>query len=184
MTGRKIFGYFIVLFLLAGIGYGLTGYSWMPEPSALMYTNERYGLSLSYPDSYTLQEREVGNGERGHYSITIIDTVALANLPEAGEGPPSITIDIYQNDLDKLTVEQWIRNTSASNFKLSPDEVLIPNSVAGVEGLYYRWDGLYPGESIVIAHKGNIVVFSATHLSPDDQIRQDFNRLLGSVVLQ
>lgn len=180
---RKVAGYFITFVTLGTLIYGLTSFMRV-APSTVgeaSYTNTTYGISFMYPDSYRIEEREVGNGERGHFSLALIDKGI--DVPEAGEGPTAITIDVYQNNLDKLSVEKWIRNTADSNFKLSTDEKLIGITVGGVPGFYYHWDGLYQGESTVIAHKDNIVVFSATSLSPSDQIRNDYGKILGSVVL-
>jgi hypothetical protein len=94
-----------------------------------------------------------------------------------------MVVDIYQNNLDKLPLEKWIRETSFSNFKLSIDGRLTSASVADAEAYYYRWDGLYRGESYALAHKENIVVFSATYNAADDQIRNDFTQLRSSASL-
>lgn len=147
------------------------------------YQNSTYGISFKYPDTYALQAREVGNGERYHYSIVLIDKVALANLPQAGEGPPTITIDIFQNNLDNLFVEEWIRNTSDSNFKISLDGILTPTRVGGADAVTYFWDGLYRGQSVVLAHKGNILMLTVTYNASSDQIRADFSQMLSSVAL-
>ncbi len=181
---KKLAGYIIALVTLAAAAYGLTSVLWLPASvSMLGYENAQYGITFSYPDSYSIDGREVGNGERGHFAITLIAKKDKARVPTGGEGPPAITIDIYQNNLDKLSVENWIRNTSASNFKLSLNGKLTPIVAAGVKGFYYQWDGLYRGESTVIAHEGNILVFTATYLDAGDQIRTDFGQILSSVVL-
>src|SRR3989344_1427909 len=86
-----------------------------------MYSNATYGISFQYPDSYVLSERESGNGERAQHAITLMDKTAAANIPVGGEGPTAITIDIFQNNIDNQTVENWINNSSASNYKLSPN---------------------------------------------------------------
>lgn len=148
-----------------------------------VYQNERYGIAFKYPDTYALQEREVGNGERAHYSIVLADRIALEHMPKAGEGPPAITVDIYQNDIDKQSVDEWVRNTSASNFKISLDSTLMPARVAGADAEKYTWDGLYRGDSVVFAHRGSIIMMSVTYPTPRDQIRADFSDMLASVSL-
>src|SRR3989344_2423906 len=100
---------FIIALLIVLVG----GAYWYVQngeaPTGLEYTSEAYGMSFRYPETYELQEREVGNGERYHYSIVLIDKEALATLPQNGEGPPTINVDIFQNNLDQRTVEQWVR---------------------------------------------------------------------------
>jgi len=147
------------------------------------YHSATYGISFQYPDSYVLAERESGNGERAQHTITLMDKTAAANIPVGGEGPPAITIDIFQNNLEKQTVENWINNSSASNYKLSPDGTLTQASVAGAPALAYGWDGLYRGASIVFAHKQNIVMLSMTSLTAEDQIIFDFANLVASMRL-
>lgn len=148
------------------------------------YTNETYGISFTYPGTYVLEERDVGNSERWHHVITLMDREAAANIPQNGEGPTAITIDFIQNDINTLSIGDWVANDSRSNFKLSPDGELIHTTIAGKEALTYTWDGLYRGQSIVFAHKNAIVMISVTHLSLSDQIRVDFSNFLSSLRLQ
>lgn len=153
-------------------------------PTMQTYMSPAYGIVFAYPDTYALQEREVGNGERYHYTITLIDKEALANVPQNGEGPPAITIDIFQNNLDQLGIEAWVRGTSFSNFKLSPDGLISSTAVAGVPALTYAWDGLYRGESVVFAHNDNILMAGVQFLDRTDQIVTDFYSLLASLELK
>jgi predicted PurR-regulated permease PerM len=155
------------------------------EEENLTYSNDTYGVSFSYPDNYVVTERDMpGSAQRAHHSIVLMDKTAAENIPEGGEGPPTINVDIIQNNLDKQTPEQWIKNASISNYKLSPDGTIIEGEVAGVPSYTYTWDGLYRGESTVLEHKGNILMFSVTTLTPTDQIRYDFDGLLSSVTLK
>lgn len=149
------------------------------------YESAQYGISFRYPDTYVLTERDMeGSAQRRHHVITLMDKVAAANIPENGEGPTSITVEIFQNDLDKQDVEQWVKGTNNSNFKLSPDGTLSEGQVAGSPSVSYTWDGLYRGESTVFAHSQNIVMASVTYLTPSDQIRADFAAILASIALK
>lgn len=145
------------------------------------YVNHTYGISFEYPNTYQLREIEVGNAERAHYSITLADTEALRNLPEAGEGPPTITVDIFQNDIDKLSVDTWLKNSNNSNFKLSPDDVIEPTTLGGASALSYTWDGLYRGKSIVATHRDAIIMVSGQFLSAEDQIVKDYEQIVSSL---
>lgn len=181
----------IVLLILLAIGGGYlwyTGQSSDTSGDVSTYTNASYGISFKYPNTYASQERELGNGERYHYAIALIDKKALANIPQNGEGPTSITMDVFQNALDQLSVEQWIRGSGDSNFKLSPGGVLTAKTVAGVPAFSYVVDGLYRNDVVVFAHpgragKGNIIMLSVSYFSPKDQIRADFAGVLSSIAL-
>ncbi len=153
-------------------------------PVQRLYDNATLGVRFSYPGYYVLSEREVGNGERSHYSIVLIDKTAAANIPTAGEGPPAITIDIFGNGIDKLPLKKWITDTSASNYKLALVDDLATSTVAEESAYSYTWDGLYRGESIVLAHGSNIVMLSVTYIDPAEVIRKDFSELIGTVRLQ
>lgn len=145
------------------------------------YVNETYGISFEYPNTYQLREIEVGNAERAHYSITLADAEALRNLPEAGEGPPSITVDIFQNDIDGLSVDMWLKNSNNSNFKLSPDDVIEPATLGGEPALSYTWDGLYRGKSTVATHRDSIIMVSGQFMTPEDQIVKDYEQVISSL---
>ncbi len=153
-------------------------------PTTQSYQSSVYGLSFTYPDTYVLIERDEGTGERARHVIVLMDKDDAANVPQNGEGPTTITIDIFDNRIDAIALESWIKNTSASNYKLSPDQELASTSVSGAPGLSYVWDGLYRGESTVIAHKNDIVMFSVTYMDSTAQIRDDFRSLLSTVSLK
>ena len=150
------------------------------------YDNPTYGVSFSYPDSYVLTERdEPGLAQQSRHVITLMDKTAAANIPENGEGPTTISIEVFESAaIDSRSVEQWIKNTNATNFNLSPNQTLSQTTVAGVQGLSHAWDGLYSGESTVIVHKDNMLVFSVSFMARTDSIRSDFTELLRTVQLR
>ncbi len=175
----------VVLFVAAMLWF----FAAPPKAASMStYRSVTYGISFEYPNSYELQEREVGNAERAHYSIVLIDKEALANIPQNGEGPPTINVDIFQNNLDKTPIETWIRGTNYSNFKLSPDGVLASTTIAGKPAFSYVVDGLYRSDAIVFAHPGragknNIIMLSVGSLTPKDRIRKDFENVVASITL-
>ena len=174
----------VILLVLVALGGGYFWYTGQPSGTSgdvATYTNAGYGISFTYPNTYALQEREVGNAERYHYAIVLTDKKALANIPQNGEGPTAIVMDVFQNSLDQLSVEEWIRGSNSSNFKLSPNDVLTPKTVAGAPAFSYVVDGLYRNDVVVFAHKGNIVMLSVSYFSSQDQIRADFAGVLSSV---
>lgn len=144
------------------------------------YSNTTYGISFSYPDTYELKEVDAPGSElRAHHAIVLISKADLP-LPTNGEGPPSITIDMYQNNLDKQTTEDWIRNTSASNFKLGEGR-LATTTISGMPALSFRWSGLYEGTTIAIADEKWVYAFTVTYLEMGADIIQDFVAIRDSV---
>ncbi|MBI4128484.1 MAG: hypothetical protein HY460_00405 [Parcubacteria group bacterium] len=144
------------------------------------YESDVLGLAFQYPDDYILLERDLSTGMRLHHQITLTQARDLPP-PENGEGPPTITIDIYQNSLDSYTVSDLIHGGNFTNFKLSPDGVTATTTVDGMPALSFRWSGLYEGETVVTAQPKWAYAFSVTYISPDDQIVRDFERLLQRI---
>lgn len=149
------------------------------------YSNAEYGISFAYPAEYRLDERDTGNGERKRREITLIhkDDYESLTRGERSEGPTAITIELFQNDIDKMTVRDFVTKTGGSNFKLSPDGTLSSTTAAGAPALAFRWSGLYEGRSIAFEHRGWIIVASVTYMSPDDAIVAAFESLMGSMTL-
>jgi hypothetical protein len=164
--------------------FGYVSFSRVSSPSQVSvqhYGSDRYGLSFEYPATYRLQESDSPSGERLRHTITLTRAADLP-LPEAGEGPPTITIDLYQNDRDAYTTERWIRDSSSSNFKLGAER-LATTTISGSEALSYRWSGLYEGTTIAIARPAWVYAFTVTYMQPGDDIVQDFVRVRDSVRL-
>jgi hypothetical protein len=145
------------------------------------YTSEEYGLSFSYPESYELSEHE-GASAREH-AIVLIRKEDLP-LPEAGEGPPAITIIVYANNANPLTTEAWIRSFAASNFNLSQEQRLSTVTIDEKSALSFRWSGLYEGTTIAIARPEWIYTFNVTYREPGEDIVQDFVTVRESVSIR
>ena len=143
------------------------------------YYDPRYGIAFNFPDSYTVQEHDSSEGVKLH-SINIIDKTALANTPKDGEGPPSISINIFDNP-SKLATEKWITTTGASNYNISQNAKLATSTVAGIPALAYGWDGLYHGTSLVFPDNGKMYMMSVLYNSPADQIFKDFAGIVASI---
>ena len=146
----------------------------------LFYSNAAYNISFSYPLAYILSEMDVEGGEMRERRAIILMRKEDMPLPEAGEGPPSITIDIYKNNSEAQTAEEWIRDSSESNFKLG-EGVLASTTISGLPALSYRWSGLYEGMTIVRAQPNFIYAFTVTYLEMGAPIVQDFAAIRDSV---
>lgn len=148
------------------------------------YYDERYGIAFNFPDNYIVEEHPPAGGQTGEgtpqHTIVIGDKTAMENLPENGEGPPTMAITIFDNPAKEGT-EKWIKGSNFSNYKLSPDGVLTTTAVAGTEALAYVTDGLYLTTNIVFPHRTYMVVLSVGQNSPEDQIVKDFARVVSSI---
>ncbi len=181
--GRAI-GFVVVLILVGGFFLIREVVTTQPlqenQSTYQKYSNTEYGISFEYPDSYILTEMDAPGSEmRKHHSVSLIRKADLP-APEGGEGPPSITIDFYQNNLDKQTGEQWILNSKESNFKLS-NGVMATTTIHSYPALSYRWSGLYEGTTVVTAGSNWIYAFTVTYLEMGADIIQDFVKIKDSV---
>lgn len=154
-----------------------------PGGNLKSYISSEYGIEFRYPSTYELSERDLpGSAQRRHHVVTLVRALDLP-APQGGEGPPAITVEMIQNDLDDQTTEEWIRNSSASNFKQS-DGILSTTTIAGQQSRTYTWDGLYRGDTTVIARPAYIYAFTVTYLTPEDAIRRDFEDVLRTLVFK
>lgn len=147
------------------------------------YRSEEHGISFSYPEEYEISERDLAPTSAGERHVVTLVTQADANLPEGGEGPKSIELMFIQNDKASLTTDKWVRNSSDSNFNLSPDKGTATIKIADKEGLMFRWNGLYNGETTVAAGREWIYVVSVTFDNENDQIVKDYRSILNSIRL-
>jgi hypothetical protein len=188
---RAVFGAILVILIAIG-GYWLLSRENVSTPSTPTpttpagletYSSPEYGIEFRYPSSYQLEERDApGSAQRRHHIVTLLRKEDLPP-PQGGEGPPAITVEMFQNDLDDQTTEDWIRNSSSSNFKLSLGQ-LASTTVAGQSALSYTWDGLYRGETIAIARPAYVYALSVTYRELSDPIREDFADILRTVVFR
>lgn len=176
----------LIFIIVAAVAVG-TYYSYLGEDlggkTGLLetesYSSDRYGISFSYPNYYYLEERLVGNGEREQYAIVLMeDTEENRELregrnPVPREGPPTITITAYQNNLDNLSLVDWLTKTNTSNFKLSPDGKYASTTISGKEAISYRHSGLYEADVAAFRHGDWLIAWTTQYLAPEDAIRKD-----------
>lgn len=159
----------------------------LSEGAMKTYESTDLGISFLYPTNYYITELHAGNGERTHHALILVeDTPGNRDLMEGkmiGESPTGITIDIYQNDLDKYTTESWVRGHGASNFKLS-DGMLKETTVSGKPAFRYAWSGLYEADNVAIATDRYIYSFVGTYIAPEDKVRDDFANLMQTVTIR
>ncbi len=179
-----------ILLVVAIFIYAL-GVNWRqyaPAPAAtstpvatVEYISEAAEISFSYPVTYRVDSRIEGNAERNWPVIILMDKVAASNIPQGGEGPPSIAIAAYPNP-EGLGLEQWILSDARSNWKLAAqDGGLGSRTVGGEPALAYRHSGLYETDAVAVAKNGTVYLLSAGWLTAEDKIRADFEDLLKTV---
>lgn len=194
MNQKKIFLGIIFLIIVAGlikvtVDWSSTKKAEDPAPTSLkFYESTNLGISFYYPEYYFLEEKNLGNGERNHYAIILTEDTEENRLVREGkspgrEGPLSINIEAFQNNLDNVSLENWIQNTSESNYKLALG-TFSETVISSKRALEYRWSGLYEGKSAVTEHKGNIIFTSVTFLTPNDTIISDYTNIIKSLELQ
>jgi|CXWL01.1.fsa_nt_gi hypothetical protein len=146
-----------------------------------LYANGTYGISFPYSENYLISEGERGTSARPHYAI-VLTHKDNADLPLAGGGPPTISIDIYDNSASQKTLESWIATTPESNVTLGSGK-LTNVSIDGEDARAYRWSGFYEGETTVLLHGTQVIAIVVTTLTPEDAIVADYQALLEGLTL-
>lgn len=171
---NKIFYGIFAIIILVGAGWLV-----LDRQGVQRYESAPHGLSFEYPKNYYLKERM---GERPSLALVLVeDTQENRDLlngvsTEAREGPTSITVEVYENP-QQLSAEEWMRELT--NWGTGAQEVT-PTTIAGTQGLRYRWSGLYEGSSVVFTHGTSTYVLSVTWLTPGERIVKDFETILSS----
>lgn len=100
---KKLIPFFVLIAVLAGLYVIFFRNTSKQESSLAIYANEQFGFEFAYPKNYFLEEKEVGNAQRQHYfvSLTLEDPKTLG---EGRDGPMAITMDVFQNNLDKTSL--------------------------------------------------------------------------------
>jgi hypothetical protein len=151
------------------------------------YKSEQYSFSFSYPQNYFLEERDLTTPQREQISLILTEDTEENRLVREGkspgrEGPIAVTIDVYklsENEIsDPLT---WVQTTggNASNWKLDGRN-LIQTTVAGNPAVTYEWSGLYEARSTVLLHQSNIIMVTATYITPEDPTVAVYNAVLST----
>lgn len=158
-----------------------------PRPGTERYVSAAYGFSFDYPNTYFLDVYDMDDAEYSHRSIVLTQdnetnrAIREGRLMETESGP-SVVIDIFQNNPDNETLDQWMARHAQSNSSIL-EGAYTKTAIGSVDAFAYSWDGLYRGDSIVFLHKGNIILLSGTYLERTDAIRVVFRDLVDSMEL-
>jgi hypothetical protein len=147
-------------------------------PALLSFTAYEGDIAFQYPETYEVEEVTEDFGGDPVRLIVLSDV--SAEVPEFGEGPPTITIQIVKLP-PNTRLDSWVRTNDASNFVFSLDGVLRPTMIGGQDARAYRYSGLYENDAVAVRGNGVVYLFSAGWIAEDDRIRADFQTLLESV---
>lgn len=187
---KKTIPAIIIILLIIGLGAYVyrekfsSGTDSVSTTTDRIFTSDKYGFSLIIPAEYTLLEGEKGGEKRAHYSYVMLKNEDASNPPKNGERAPTIDVDIFQNNLEELSLPTWFHTHGASNSKLTATQSYATTTLAGKEAISYHWSGLYEGETIAVEYKDNIIAFTVTYIGLDDKNIPAFKRVLGSVELK
>ncbi len=160
------------------------------EEPPLTFADPLRRFSMSYPADYFAWMPVMAGQPVEDYTVQFFaDTAenhAVVEGPPAGEageapgreGPTGIMVNIYRKKPSQ-DLRSWLAGTPESNFQLG-DKQTTATTLAGREALGYHWSGLYEGESIAtILNDEEVLVLSATYISPDDKTSQDWPKFVN-----
>lgn len=188
MPRNKILSIGLMLVVLFGLIYFSRPQTTNKNPYiGKTFISRAYGISFSYPDDYFLEEKETGTPQRSRHSIVITKNTkgsrtTSKDKPENRGEQTSIAIDIYKN-FENQNAETWVKGNSNSNYKLGSSEIQTI-TVSNIDALSYRWSGIYDGNSVVLRHRGNIVMMSVTFIEPSDEIVRVFESIIETLSLE
>ena len=149
----------------------------------IQYESTEFGFSFLYqvaPDEFVFREIRVADVELAAIWL-LTRREALEGTLSESEGPPGIRIDVRVISPPPASAEDWVRNSSASNFALGSGEVT-DATVGGHEAVAYSWSGLYEARSVVVLVDGRVWSFTVTSSGDFSEIEAAFNDLLRSVI--
>ena len=149
-----------------------------PEAMSDFYS-EHLGLQFNYSNIYEATTTQLKNGKDQWDVVTLVPRGYVA--PENGDGPAAISLQAIPNPKN-LSVENWIKKDSRSNWMLAEHDGGIGSTTVGGEpALAYKYSGLYNTSAVVVAHNDMIYFFTGEWNAPEDRLYADFQTLLQSV---
>lgn len=149
------------------------------ENPPIVFNSTLMPLTFEYPDGYVVEEK---NG--AVIAMLEEDYLSILNGERAGgEGPPSITIQSFEN-AEGLSPQNWAeKNQQSSNYNLKMGSVS-SKTVAGRPAITYRADGLYPNRNVVFANGSRIYYVNGSYFDQDSRLYRDFEPLVDSIELK
>lgn len=155
------------------------------NPIIETYANSEMGIEFAYPvgpQGYVLGESDTSDPRAGLVRAIVLTRSedAERGLPVGGEGPATITMQIFRN-VDKQSPRTWAeRNIQYSNLNLKTGSIT-EVVVGGAPGIRYMADGLYASDNVVVANGDYIYLMSGMFIDAESQLRKDFSPFVESV---
>lgn len=140
------------------------------------------GLSFMYPSTYVAISPEMLD-LRAEEVVNLFDRDDYEDLEsstEPREGPPSISLQVFDNP-DNQSAGAWIQDHAGA---VNYDDTLgrlQPRRISGEDAVAYRFTGLYEGDAMAFVANGKMYLFMVTWMGPNDRIRDDFEDVLNSI---
>lgn len=152
-------------------------------PKSVDYTDAKYGISFTYPDSYVLSTEDEKNASP--WALHYILLMHKADLPPPvnSDGPPTISIAFFNNNPAHKSLAQWFKSDPMHSNYDESNGTYASTTVAGQEAITYKWSGLYEGITTAFLYKDTIVSVSVGYLNAADEIVTTYNKLLASLRL-
>ena len=182
---KVYFSFLVVVLVLVGLYFMPLSKNGVEEKNTATFSSPELGVEFSYPTGptgYVLEETTpVANSKNLLRTIVLMQTVdASKEQPLGGEGPATITMNIFKNS-QKQWPEVWANeNIQFSNINLKIGDIL-EATVGGANAIRYMADGLYASENVVVAHGENMYVVSGMFLDAESQLRKDFSPIVDSI---
>jgi hypothetical protein len=175
----------LILIIVLGGAWWLMSQEKADSPTEQLYSSEELNLSFEYPEGYFIEETDQSTGERNRHAIVIFEDNQFNRDLVGGkilgtDSPPTVTISLFQNNLDNYTAKSFVEGNNFSNFKLS-DGVQTETEIAGEPALRYQADGLWQSNNVVVARPDYVYMFTVFFNSPEDELVSIFENLLKTV---
>ena len=147
------------------------------------FTSDKYQFGFAFSKKYFITAKELdASTTPSLMAVLLLDTQENRDLVEGKitaprEGSTGITINVHKNSKRLTPAELAMAD---SNWNVS-DKKLATTTVAGTEGVLFRWSGLYEGATIVVARGEYAYYLAVSWMSQDDPILKDFDLLLSSL---
>jgi len=156
------------------------------------FINIEYGFGLKLrmkPYGYsTFENSPEQNGEQGTlFGVTLVrssdynQSVAAAAAGNAHDGPPAITVSVFEVDAG-TTINQWLlSNRQVTNCEESS---ILSTVLDDKDASSCLWDGLYLGVTIGIIHNNRVYLLTGTRENEETadgySYGKDFNEVVSS----
>lgn len=183
-------GIVLAVLLLLGLGAYLWNLSGVEVDDGEVFETHvaaRAMITFDYrttPQGYILIEPEVPSEES-----SLFQTFVLALKKEyeefvassiAREGPPTITLSVFENP-DNRSPASWAEtNPNYSNVSLMRGD-FESATVGGEEAIHYLVDGLYLTKTYVVSHGEFIYLIAGSYLEEGSLIHEDFRPFVESI---